>query len=361
MNTDFLRKQERIALQLKRLYKSYGYKEYKLSSFEEYSLYAENESFLPGKDMITFTAGGKLMALRPDVTLSVVKNVRAEEGTQKLFYDEKVYRPRHGGEFAEISQIGVEVIGEADVVAEAEAVELIKATLAALGGNFVLDLSHIGITEKVLNFLGLFGADRDFAIECLTGKNTHDFTRFAETRNISPQKIEIFNKLMTLPSSPGEALEELEKLEKAPAIAAEVAELKRLISLLEDCSSVEINFSIVGNPEYYNGVIFKGYVEGVPQAVLSGGRYDKLLTKFRKDGQAIGFALYLGELERYFNDAADEYDLVILYDDETAQKAIKYARECRAGDKRVLLTRRAPANCRAKCVRAGDINGGTDK
>ena len=83
INTDCLRREERYALKLKNLYASYGYDEYKLCGFEDYSLYTENKSFLDGKGVLSFSVGGKTLALRPDVTLSVIKNVNVCDGTQQ--------------------------------------------------------------------------------------------------------------------------------------------------------------------------------------------------------------------------------------------------------------------------------------
>ena len=70
--------------------------------------------------------------------------------------------------------------------------------------------------------------------------------------------------------------------------------------------------SITSDMEYYNGLLFKGYVPGVPSAVLSGGRYDSLLAKLGKSGGAIGFALYLNLLERLLEPSGPEYDADVL-------------------------------------------------
>ena len=43
---------------------------------------------------------------------------------------------------------------------------------------------------------------------------------------------------------------------------------------------------------YYNGVAFRGYVDGIPKGILSGGRYDRLAEKFGTGVKAIGFAIY---------------------------------------------------------------------
>ena len=63
-------------------------------------------------------------------------------------------------------------------------------------------------------------------------------------------------------------------------------------------SRIQIDFSVVGDRSYYNGVIFKGFLSGVPDSVLSGGRYDKLLRRMKRSARAVGFAVYLDKLER---------------------------------------------------------------
>ena len=111
----FFKREENITNQLILLYENRGYTRYKPSCFEEYSLYQENKDFLIGKNVITFSSlGGKLMAMRPDVTLSLIRHTDTPSGTaEKYFYNEKVYRQAAGsGDFKEISQIGVEIIGE---------------------------------------------------------------------------------------------------------------------------------------------------------------------------------------------------------------------------------------------------------
>ena len=87
-----LRPDERVTLALRGLYERYGYKKYRMSKFEEYDFYTKNKDFLSSQEIITFTdLDGKLMALKPDVTLSIVKNTRADEACEKLYYSCLLY------------------------------------------------------------------------------------------------------------------------------------------------------------------------------------------------------------------------------------------------------------------------------
>ncbi|MBO5184513.1 MAG: ATP phosphoribosyltransferase regulatory subunit, partial [Clostridia bacterium] len=124
INDKVLQQSEKIIFALRELYLSKKFSPYRMSKFEEYDLYADNKDFLVSDNVITFNdIGGKLMALKPDVTLSIIKNsVDKPLETQKLFYNENVYRvSKSTGSFKEIMQTGVECFGK---VGEAEICEV---------------------------------------------------------------------------------------------------------------------------------------------------------------------------------------------------------------------------------------------
>lgn len=347
--------EDRAALSLKSLYRSYGYSEYKLSGFEDYSLYAENASFLDGNGVLTFNSGGRLLALRPDVTLSVVKNIADDCESHKLFYDERVYRKSAvHGEQTELRQIGVEVIGEIDEITQAEVCELIMRTLECVAQDRLLDISHAGIVNKIANGAGFFGDVRARAAAFLSSKNSHDFLRFAQSVGANETFANAFLTLITLPQKPSDAIAVLQEVAKSIDISAEVAELKAIADACGERSNID--FSVGGNPEYYNGAVFKGYVRGVPYAVLSGGRYDKLLHKFGKNKEALGFALYLGELGEYFAEKPKRPDAAVVYDERGARRAAKKAAELRASGLDVLLCKTAPEGCGAVYICTGEEN-----
>ena len=108
---------------------------------------------------------------------------------------------------------------------------------------------------------------------------------------------------------------------------------------------------MVNNLDYYNGIVFRGYIENLPRAVLSGGRYDNMMRRFRKPQSAIGFALYLGELTRAFTQAeAYDTDCLVLYGEaspETVMRAVAFLRE---DGKNVRAEKTMPNHIRARRV-----------
>ena len=148
---------ESISSALGRLYNRYGYSRYKMNKFEEYDLYARNKDFLISDSVITFTdLNGKLMALKPDVTLSIVKNTRDEPGIRKLHYNENVYRVSKGSHcYKEIMQVGLEAIGQIDEYCVYEVMKLAAESLTTTGRSCVLEVSHLGLLADALRHAGI--------------------------------------------------------------------------------------------------------------------------------------------------------------------------------------------------------------
>lgn len=331
MNNKICAKREEDVIScLSALYRQYGYKRYKPGCFEEYALYQENKDFLIGKNVITFSdLNGNLMAMRPDVTLSLIRhNDISDNSTDKFFYNEKVYRQSAGGRnYKEISQTGVEVVGSIDRAVVCELTMLICRTLEAVSGNYIIDISHMGFTEGLLDE---FSSNRNLLSEYLKTKNLHDFYALAAKEKYPQKLISAFEIAVKASGNPKKALEIARTAILNSTMRDAIEELSAVFEVLEEFGlayKININFSAVANADYYNGIIFNGYVENIPHCVLSGGRYDKLIEKFRKRGGAIGFALYLGEIERYLATDSDSVDYLIIYNENTQVAALKAAQK----------------------------------
>lgn len=294
-----LRSEEQALFQLRELYERFGYRRFKMSRFEEYGLYVANKDFLVSDRVITFTdAGGKLMALKPDVTLSIIKNaVDAPAQVRKLYYNENVYRP--GGadhSFKEILQAGLECVGDLTGCDTAEVVYLAARSLEVLSGSFVLDISHMGLIAAVLEESGLSKAAQKQALACLHQKNPHEMQALCQREGADPEKL----LALTHFCGGAKALAPLSRLLTTPAQRQALEELTQVMDTLEAlgvCGRVQADFSCANDLKYYSGLVFKGYIPGVPMSVLSGGQYDRLLTKMGKTSRAIGFAIYMDLLE----------------------------------------------------------------
>ena len=298
---DVLNFDEQVIMRLRSLYRHFGYTQYKMSRFEEYGLYAENKAFLPSGDIITFTgAGGKLMALRPDVTLSIVKNTRDDGNLKKLYYNENVYRP-DGHEFKEQMQVGLECIGDIDVDLMGEVLMLAQRSLEMLGEHSRIDISHMGYINGLLQSEELTFEQRAELLLRVSDKNIPELKTLCAQYSLDSGFCERITSLAALYGPYDKIVNELRRIsvnEETDAATRELEELYGVLSRLDAEQDMNLDFSIVNDISYYSGIIFQGYIEGIHTKVLSGGRYDKLLRKFGNHSGAVGFAVYLDLLQR---------------------------------------------------------------
>lgn len=296
-----LRREEIVSLQLRSLFEKAKYQLYRMSSFEEYDFYLQNRPFMTGEDVITFTGSdGRLMALKPDVTLSIIKNTPAGEN-RRIYYNEQVFRrSRHSGEYREIRQMGLECIGDDQVQAEQEVVPLALQSLAIVGDS-VLDLSHMDFVECIL---ALFTSPegKQGALQALRDKSPHTMEQMARQQGLPKELSQKVAQLSGLSGPFSQTIDRAKELSREiPGAQKALQELEELYAAV--CNGYEnvairLDFSIVNDSEYYNGIVFKGFAKGVPAPVLSGGRYDRLMHRFGKNQGAVGFALYLDEAEQ---------------------------------------------------------------
>ncbi len=296
--------EERVNLSLRAIYSSYGYKKYRMSKFEEYDLYAQNKDFLVSESVITFTdTDGKLLALKPDVTLSIVKNSKDVNGVMKVFYDENVYRISKGTKsYKEIMQSGLECIGEVNESTVIEVLSLAIKSLNEISCSNVLVLSHLDIISEVLDCASVSSREKLQICKLLGDKNLFAIKEILTNLNVSSDKKALVEKLVTVYGEPKKVLTLLDEFKVSNKAELAVEQLKRVAKGLEDENGkVIIDFSVVNDMNYYNGIAFKGFVEGVPTGVISGGEYDNLMKKMNKPYKAIGFAVYLDDIWRVDN------------------------------------------------------------
>ena len=344
---------ENVMFSLRTLYNTYGYAQYTMSKFEEYDLYARNKDFLISDSVITFTdTNGKLMALKPDVTLSIVKNSKDEPNTvQKVFYNENVYRVSKGSHsFKEIMQVGLECLGAIDDYCICEVLTLAAESLQHISPACILDVSHIGLLSDLIDRMGVPSEKKAELFKCIGEKNTHELQNICREVGVDDVAIGTLKQVVTTVGKPSNVLPKLSVLlSDLPSWG----DFEHIIRSLENdaiSEKLRIDFSVVDDIHYYNGIVFKGFINGLPAAVLSGGQYDKLMQKMKRQSGAVGFAVYMDMLERLDN-TANEYDVdVVLLYDETADLAVLRGKvsELIQGGFRVLAQREKTETIRYK-------------
>jgi len=307
-NINVLDESEKVIFTLRTLYHERGYERYRMSKFEEYDLYSRNKDFLVSDQVITFTdTNGRLMALKPDVTLSIIKNNKDNpEQLKKLYYNENVYRVAKGSQsFREIMQAGLECFGAVDHNTLSEVLELAALSLSAVSDDYVLEVSDLTILSALIEAVPVPRDVKKELIKCFSEKNRHGVRAICEAKDVDPAYARDLIRLLELYGSPDTVIAGLRTLcrenDQYEGLAEEVERLDSVVSAFRGSACwdhILIDFSLVSDMNYYNGIIFRGFIAGIPDSVLSGGQYDKLMQKLGRKSGAVGFAVYLDQLER---------------------------------------------------------------
>lgn len=354
---NILRSEEKAIFALRTLYQQYGYMPFKMSKFEEYEFYIQNKDFLVSDRIISFNdTNGKLLALKPDVTLSIIKNGEDKPGEkQKVCYNENVYRVSDNThQFKEIMQTGIECIGEIDLYDLYEMVMLASKSLSLISDNFVIEISHLGLISALLEDACRNNNFKQEALKYIAEKNSHDLINTFDRYEIADEKRECILKLISVYGERKSVIAEIEPSLKGVAdeFLAELKALSDMLDVLPFSEKILFDFSTVNDINYYNGIVFRGFISGISQSVLTGGQYDNLLKKMKRTSGAVGFAIYLDLLDEMPTDRAEyDVDTVIVYDQNTDKCRLAEMVERTVGENKTVSVQSGDsANIRCKQI-----------
>jgi ATP phosphoribosyltransferase regulatory subunit len=325
------------------LFKSRGYSEMITPGLEFFDVFSLNSSYFPQENLYKLTdTKGRLLVMRPDSTMPIARVVatRLKDAVLplKLCYDQKVYRtePALKGRSDEIVQTGIELIGSQLRIADLEVISTAVDSLKALGMPFSLELGHIGIFKELVGRLEVSDHMKEKIRSRIETKNFPALNDLLDSIGSSP----VIDALKKLPALFGgeevfEKAEELMPDESITSILEELREIYRAAS--EICGGdgeITVDLGIVNKTDYYTGLILKGYLQGHGEEVLSGGRYDKLISEFGYDVPAIGFAINVNAIEKVIAKNGElpsvpTADVVVFAEPGCEAEAFKAARKLR--------------------------------
>ena len=290
----------KIEADIRELFAGYGYSEVETPGIEYYDVYASGD-FVATEDMYKMTdLDGRLIALRFDGTIPVARLsatlLKDEKPPLRLSYVENMYRFKKtgGGKLREFSQAGVELLGLQNSEADAEVVALGIQSVLQTG---ITDLQvSVGQVEFFKGLVEEWGLTTDEELELSTAVDQKDIVRIekiAERLGLSEDAKEILdmisNKFGTY-----DVLDAFEDKVKNDRSRAALANLREILQVLEDYELIQyvsVDLGMLRSLDYYTGMIFKGFTYEIGFPILSGGRYDKVVSNFGRELEAVGFSL----------------------------------------------------------------------
>lgn len=333
----------RIENTLLDIFRSRGYSEVITPGLEFYDVFNLNSPYFPQENMYKLTdAKGRLLVMRPDNTMPIARVVatrlRDAMLPLKLCYNQTVYstEPALKGRSDETAQAGIELIGSELKMADLEVISIAIDSLKALGMEFSLELGHIGIFKALVSQLEATPKEKERIRRLIENKNFPALNDMLDTFGVSP----VTTALKKLPALFGGE----EVFAKAEALIPDDSAMKLLEELhevyrdaCELCGSdgnITVDLGLVNKTDYYTGLIIKGYLQGHGDEVISGGRYDKLISEFGYDVPAVGFAVYVNAIQKVIEKngifpAHESADVLVFADEGCETEGLKKAQEFR--------------------------------
>lgn len=243
---------------------------------------------------------GMVMAIRPDITPQIARLVSTRMRDYplplKLYYNENVFRCEEGGRSEEILQIGAECVSkEASPDIDAAMIIMAIEALKKAGlKDFRIDIGDVGFVKKVIKRLDLPDEEKKRIKDAIAKKDNQGLESILERLGGKVKGMEK-KLLLSLTTFYGEkeVVKRALSFSKDAALVESLEYLKKTLDRIGRkgyMGSITIDLGEVRGFDYYTGIIFEGFAEGVGKPILNGGRYDTLLEKFGYQAKSTGFA-----------------------------------------------------------------------
>jgi len=324
------------------LFKSFGYSEVVTPGIEFYDLFNGSSRHFRQEMMYKLCdTKGRLIVIRPDSTIPIARLVSTRLASAvtpiRLFYNQPVYENNAllKGRSDEIFQSGIELIGGEDIeCADYEAMCLALESLCQFDAdNFRLEIGDIGYFKELMAKLETDESTKEEIRLLISAKNYPALNDILDEVGDTP----VTAALKALPRLFGgiEVFDKAAQLFNDDKTAAILLHLKDVYNKLVELGyggKISVDLGIVSHADYYTGIVFKGYLSGVGQSVLKGGRYDCLLGEFGRPCPAIGFGVNCDDVAHYLrkNELAPEIsspDCIVFCEQGHSAEAVRLAKQ----------------------------------
>lgn len=329
-----------IENKINNIFNLYGFHNVQTPTFEFFDIFNKERGSVPSKNLYKFfDREGNTLVLRPDLTPSIAriaaKNYMDVNVPIKLCYNANTYinNSELQGKLKEITQLGCELIGDDSVEADAEMVALVVNSLKSAGfDKFLVEIGQVDFYKGLLEECGFEDDVEEELRVRIENKNFFGVEELLDSKDIPSNVKDTFLKLPSLFGS-SDVLDKAKELATNEKSLKAIEKLEKVYSILVDygvADYISFDLGMLSNFNYYTGIIFKAYTYGTGDAIVAGGRYDKLLSQFGKDSAAIGFAVYMDQLLMAISSQKMEGDTdyayeVLIYDTELRKTALQLA------------------------------------
>lgn len=343
------RKKKIIINSLEKTFESFGYDEVITPTVEYYKTFSIDDECMDEEKIYKFfESSGRILALRPDMTLPIARVVSTKmkevEAPIRLRYTSNIFRVnrKFGGKKNEYTDLGVELIGVPELDGDIEALTMALEGFKKLNiSNFKLEIGNIKFFNEIFDKSKIREDEKEKLAELIEEKSLIELEKFLNSLEIEESKKNFLKRLPWLFGDEDILNNDIEFKDDKDVMEA-ILYLKKINKILKELGyeeNITFDLGMVPGVNYYTGIIFKGYIEGARAPVLSGGRYDNLIKSFGRDLPAVGFSIDVDLiLENInFNNEEKIKEYIIYYGKNKLVQAIKESRAIRDKGIRVKL------------------------
>lgn len=327
-----------LQLKIENCLNKWGYKEVITPTIEFYKTYEVGFDNLQEEEMYKFfDTTGRILTLRADMTIPIARVAATKFKDAALplrfRYMANVFKVHEhlSGLQNEMSDCGVELIGMEENCAKLEILAMAMDVLSIIENKkVILEIGDINFFLEACHLLSLSQEQTLQLSKLIDHKSLKELNDYLQSLQLTKSDIAFFNQLPWL-SGKASILKEAKKYAFHDNLAAIIDQLIELNEQLSALGYKDIHYDLgkAANLNYYTGLIFEAYVEGVGTRILSGGSYDRLIAKYGRDLSAIGFSIKLDALLEVITPKEKEKRYILEYPKKYLLAAIKKSQQLR--------------------------------
>ncbi len=345
-----------VQREIGRVFHQYGYEDIETPAFEFFDIFAKERGSVTSREMFKFfDRDNNTLVLRPDMTPAIARCVgkyfMEERMPVRLCYWGKTFtnNTSYQGRLKEITQTGVELIGDDSSAADGEMIAMVIEALKAAGlKEFQVELGQVEFFKGLAEEAGMEEETQETLRTLIENKNYFGVEELVSESPMPQQLKELFLKLPELFGT----LEQMRRVkglvhnERSLKAIERLERVQEILKTYGMAEYVSYDLGMLSKYQYYTGIIFKAYTYGTGEYIVTGGRYDKLLVQFGKDVPAVGFAIVIDQLllaisRQKIEVFTDQIDALVVYDWEVQKDGIGLAADLRKKGKRTILIKKS--------------------
>ena len=333
-------KKRYLERQIEKLYRSYGYQSIETPSLEFLEVFGREVGTASVRELYKFfDREGNTLALRPDFTPSVARSVAMyfdeEHMPLRLCYHGNVFRNNssYQGRLKESTQMGVEFLNDDSPEADAEIIALVVNTMRRAGlADFQVSIGHVDYFQAIAKEAQLDPDTVDALRNLLSSQNRFGAQELIDSLRLRKDLAQVFSEMPELFGDEN-VLDLALKLTGNREAQEAVRRLQRILAVLKyyGCEKyVTFDLGMVTEYRYYTGIIFQAYTYGSGDALIRGGRYNRLLEHFGVKADAVGFSAEIDSLlnaldRQHIELPIADIKTMVLYPSDLEEQACAFA------------------------------------